>query len=58
MCAGLKDDSADDSCSCLYVMYSFSYQGHVMAYFGFPTMPGMNDFCLYYVFPLGWEMDV
>jgi len=19
------------------------YQGHVMAYFGFPTMPGMND---------------
>ena len=27
---------------CLYVLYFFC-QGHVTAYFGFPTMPGMND---------------
>ena len=52
MCDGLKDDSTDDA------MYLFSYQGHVTTYFGFPTMPGMNDFCLSCVFPLGWEMDV
>ena len=48
MCAGLKVDSAD-SCSCLYVMYFFSYQGHVTAYFGFPTMPGMNDVMYFFI---------
>ena len=51
MCVGLKVDFVD-SCSCLYVMYFFSYQGHVTA------MPRMNEFCLSCVFPLGWEMDV
>ena len=37
-----------DVIMCLYLLYSFdeifqSYQGHVTAYLGFPTMPGMND---------------
>jgi len=57
MCASLKVDS-DDNYSCLYVMYFFSYQGHVTDYFGFPTRLRMNEFCLSGVFPLGWEMDV
>ena len=29
--------------SSLCHVYLLFYQGHVTAYFGFPTMPGMND---------------
>jgi hypothetical protein len=44
-------------------MYLFFYcQGHVTAYFGFPTMPGMNDvmylvvICKFLMYPhlVGW----
>ena len=36
---------------CLYLLKSFEEisSGHVMAYVGFPTMPGMNDVMLSYV---------
>jgi len=29
--------------SSLCYVFSFSYQGHVTVYLGFPTMPGMDD---------------
>ena len=44
------------SMSCLsFVIFLLWCQGHVTAYVGFPTMPGMNDemFMYYHVSPHG-----